>query len=145
VTRGLKALENHDQHEDVESQAQPVMGENGDETVEPVETDAHQEGPGMSADREGAEQHEAAHQERVEEERGRPAAARSSGQRVDDLAHAKPDDESPVLSGEGQSRVDERQSGDPVEPERASPALRLQLLMLGARGCGRRGRRGGGG
>src|SRR6266849_4983847 len=102
VTRGLKALENHDHHEDVESQAQPVMGEKGDETVEPVETDAHEEGPGMSADREGAEEHEAA-----EEERGRPAAARPSGQRVDDLAHAEPDDESPVLPGECQDRVDE--------------------------------------
>src|SRR5882724_1806501 len=99
VTRGLKALENHDDHEDVESQAQPVMDEKGDETVEPVETDAHEEGPGMYADREGAEQYEAGDQERVEEERGRPAAARPSGQRVDDLAHTEPDDESPVLPG----------------------------------------------
>src|SRR6266849_9775029 len=144
VTRGLKALENHDHHEDVESQAQPVMNEEREETVEPVETDAHEEGPGMSADREGAEQDEAAYQERVEEERGRPAAARPSSQRVDDLAHAEPDDESPVLPGECQDRVDERQSGDPVEPERASPALCLELLTLGARGRGRCGRRGGG-
>src|SRR5712692_13572 len=144
VTRGLKALENHDHHEDVESQAQPVMGEKGDETVEPIETDAQQEGPGMSANRASAEQHDAAYQGRVEEERGRPAAARPSGQRVDDLGHAKPDDESPVLPGEGQGRVDERQRSDPVEPERASPALRLELLLLGARGRGRHGRGGGG-
>src|SRR5712692_11299930 len=79
VARGLKALENHDHHEDVEAQAQPVVGEKGDETVEPIETDAQQEGPGMSANRASAEQHDAAYQGRVEEERGRPAAARPSG------------------------------------------------------------------
>src|SRR2546426_9872251 len=53
VTRGLKAPENHDHHEDVESQPQPVVGEKGDQSVEPIETDAHQEGPGMSAHRAG--------------------------------------------------------------------------------------------
>jgi len=120
------------------------MDEQRDEAVERVERDAHEEGPGMPADGEVAEQHEAADQERVEEDRGRQAAARPSGQRVDDLAHAEPDDESPVQPGQCHDRVDERQAGDPVEPERASPALRLDLLTLRARGPGRRARGGGG-
>src|SRR5438132_399739 len=42
------------------------MDEQRDEAVERVERDAHEEGPGMAADGEEAEQHEAADQEGVD-------------------------------------------------------------------------------
>jgi len=59
LARSLEALADHDQHEHVEPQADPVAGGDEDDSVERVQADANREGPMLALEREIAKEHEA--------------------------------------------------------------------------------------
>src|SRR5262245_30189156 len=114
----------------MEAHADPVLDEQEDGAVDGVERHPYHEGPAIprdralpqeSEDRDDAQSHQAGLD---------PGAAGFFPQLLNELRDAEPEYEPPALSGERDARIDQGQSGDPVEPLGTTPALALEGLAL---------------
>src|SRR5262245_40524621 len=114
----------------MEADADPVPDEQEDGSVEGVERHPHDEGPTVSRDRALPQEPEDRYHAQSHQAGLDPGAAGFLGQLLNELGDAEPENEPPALSGERDGSIDQRQSGDPVEPLGTAPALALEGLAL---------------
>ena len=119
----------------MEADADPVLDQDEDGAVEREQRHAHEKGPAVSLDRTLSKDDEDDDHGHADQAGLRTATA-GLRKLLDDLSDTQPENEPPFLPGEGDGRIDQRESCDPVEPLGAVPALAFQRLALLARRAG---------
>src|SRR2546428_7854855 len=113
----FESAEEAEQHERVEADAEPFLGDQVDQSIERVDRHAHDEAPGVTFVGEYAKENKDRRRQNIQHNSHGQARARPHPlpQFIEELRDSQSQNESRSAAGKGEGRVDKRKSRDPIE------------------------------